>query len=235
MTHSRHQFQQVINRLSGPQRTIPVATEKKYVLGWDYRPVTTVITPRLRAAHDHVDRYWFLHAPTAQAHPTVTDIAGCTVGRVVHEDDMLRSTGPAADGGYKLVAVELLFDRVLTRGEPYEFTFSIGYAATAVPAEDLFRHIQVQPCESLDLQLQFQAQHPEQLQQARWTGDLRPIDEHRIELDPHGTYRQVINNPCPAPTAGPGPERPRASPPSSVRTPSSDRRQSQDAPTAQEH
>ena len=194
----RHkQFQRIVNRLSGPQRTIPVATAKTFVLGWNYRPVQTIIRPRLRAAHDLVDRYWFLHAPTAHAHPTVNKIAGCKVGQIVHEDEVLPNTTAASDGGYKLVAVELLFDKVLTRGEPYEFTFSIGYAGTEVPREDLFRHIQVQPCQSLHLELQFQAQRPEQLQQCRWTGDLRLIEERPLKLDPQGTYQQDIPDPVP--------------------------------------
>lgn len=198
LSQRHRQFQQIVNRLSGSQRTIPVATEKTYVLGWKYRPVQTVITPRLRAAHDLVDRYWFLHAPAADAHPTVVAVAGCTVGRVVHEDQVMRSATSSGDGGYKLVAVELLFDKVLTRGEPYQFTFSIGYAGTDTPRDDLFRHIQVQPCESLDLRLEFQEDKPDHIQRCRWTShDLQLIDKHPISPDEHGKFAWPVLNPVP--------------------------------------
>jgi hypothetical protein len=198
----RHkQFQHIVNRLSGSQRTIPVRTTKKYVLGWEYRPVQTVINHHLRAAHDVVDRYWFLHAPTAEAHPTVVEISGCTVGRVIHEAQVLRPTsGPTAgDGGYRLVAVELLFDKVLNRGEPYEFSFSIGYSGTDTRQDDLFRHIQIQPLEALDLRLECQDHKPGQLQECRWTsGDLQLVGQLPLKPDPRGRYRQLIRNPIPA-------------------------------------
>lgn len=124
-------------------------------------------------------------------------MANCTVGRVVHEDEVLRSTSGVCDGGYKLVAVELLFDRVLTCRERYAFTFSINYSGIQAPREDLFRHIQVQPCELLALTMEFKEQRPEQLNRSRWTGDLKLIDQQPLDLDAQGRYRQVIANPVP--------------------------------------
>jgi hypothetical protein len=195
----RHkQLQRIVNRLSGPQRTIPVSTTKTYVLGWNYRPDHTLITPTLRAAHDTVDRYWFLHAPAADARPTVAAGPGCTRGRVLTEDQVLSGSTATADGEFQLVAVELLFDKVLARGEPYKFTFSIGYSGTNTPQDDLFRHIQVQPCESLDLRLEFQHQQPVQVHECRWTSqDFRLTDNQPLEITPSGEYHQFIPDPVP--------------------------------------
>ena len=83
---SRHRaMQQAVNRITGWQQTIPVATIKTYRVGWNRHPVMTVITQTVRAAHDHVDRYWFVHAPSGLMHPDVGTCSGCRLGRVLPE------------------------------------------------------------------------------------------------------------------------------------------------------
>jgi transcriptional regulator with XRE-family HTH domain len=198
--HKRHrQIVEIINRISGSQLTIPVATTKTYALSHEYRPVHTIITSTIRAAHNQVDRYWFLHAPSATSHPTITKIAGCRIGRVLHEDEVLHRNTPIEDGDVKLVAVELLFDKMLDRGERYAITFSVGYNEDSAPPEDFFRHIQVQPCEQLDLRLEFQDPHyrPHQVRQSHWTTDLRLVSAREVDHAPDGTYELRMRNPLP--------------------------------------
>jgi hypothetical protein len=198
LTERHKQFQDIVNRLSGPQRTIPISTTKTYVLGWGNRPVHTVISPRLRAANDLVDRHWFLHAPTTHAHPVVTEISGCQRGRTINEDQVLRSNTSTADGGYQLQAVELLFDRVLRRGEPYEFSFTVGYAGDDTRPDDLFRHVQSQPCEALNLLLEFREDKPAELYQCRWnTQDFQLTEQRPLDVRSCASYQQVIDNPLP--------------------------------------
>jgi len=200
----RHEaMQQIINRLTGLQQIIPVSTTKEYRLGWGRRPVMTIITPTVRAAHDHVDRYWFLHAPSTLLHPSVLGGPGCTRGRVLSEPVRRNTTeAQSPDEMLQLEAVELLFDQVLTRGEHYTFSFSVGYACESsapLRAEQLFRHIQVQPCEKLDLSLTFERDWiPMEVTECQWRArDFHQTRQTPLEWEPDGRFRQVITNPLP--------------------------------------
>lgn len=198
----RHtQFRAIVNRLSGPQQTIPVSTDKTYVLGRGFRPGQTAITTTLRAAHDHVDRYWFIHAPGVDVAPNVARGDGCNIGRILSEEDVMPDTFGRDGETVRFNAVELLFDRVLLRRERYKFTFSVAYTGEASPAngaEDLFRHFQKQPCERLDLTLHFQGCEPEQVQTCVWEQrDERLIGSSTPDKDPRGLYHQLITDPAP--------------------------------------
>ena len=196
----RHKHMQgVVNRLSGPQLTIPVETRKTYTVGHLFRPVQTLITPVVRAAHDHVDRYWFLHAPGSSLHPTVTAVTGCTVGRVLTQGDEATSRDPG--GTAWLVAVELLFDKLLRRGDYYTFTFSIGYASDTVVAgtpETSFRHVQCQPCERLDLSLEFQGHSPVSVDECDWDSSREFTLTHSRPAAANGIgrYHRPIKDPA---------------------------------------
>jgi hypothetical protein len=196
----RHrQFKAIVDKRTGSQLTIPATIEKTYALGYDLQPAQTISRISLRAAHDGVDRTWFVHAPGALLHPSVLPVSGCRLGAVVHEEEVMVLGEAGKQSPYRLSAVELLFDRTLRRGEPYPFAFALAYPAEGSheTGEPLFRHIQRQPCQRLDLTLAFQETQPGLVRELRWGLDLRGTGRPVEVRDPTGTYRQRIDDPVP--------------------------------------
>lgn len=194
--HAR--LKHLVTDLAGPQQLLPVALTKDYRLGASRRPLCARITMRVRAAHDGVDRYWFLDASDARLHPTVVEATGCGMGRYVTEPE-----APApVPADQRLVAAELLFDRTLARGEHHEFSFLVQYdAELAAPrmAEPLFRHVQVQPCERLDLTVSFDRRSiPAEVLACRWRQrDLIEVWRQPKTRPGCLAYQLVITDPVP--------------------------------------
>jgi hypothetical protein len=194
--HKRLQNQ--VNMLTGSQQILPVAWSKEYVVGADRWPVRTLIKLRLRAAHDDVDRYWFFHAFERRTAPRVTSGDGCHRISERLDGESARS-GP---GTVQVAAVELLFDRVLRRGESYEFSFAVEYSdspASALLAGQEFRHVQSQPCQRVDLSLTFDPQNlPLSVERCLWRGrDLQRIKHLPMRGD-GSRFALRLESPVPA-------------------------------------
>lgn len=194
----RHRrLQDRVNTLTGSQQILPVSWSKEYVIGADRWPVRTMIRLRLRAAHDDVDRYWFLHAYQRRSAPTVRSVAGCELISELLDGESKRS-GPST---VQVAAVELLFDRVLRRGEYYDFTFAVEYGrspASALLAGQEFRHVQSQPCQQVDLGLVFDPHNPPLLvERCLWRGrDLQRTAHASMRRD-GSRFELTLRNPVP--------------------------------------
>ena len=193
--HAR--LQHVLVARGGSQQVLPVELAKHHGLGRDRRPRCTLTRMRVRAVHDGVDRFWFVRAADPRVRSTVAGASGCRVGREIVE--------PGHDlAGPRLVATELCFDRRLVRGERYDFSFLVEYGADAdrgmrrLP-EPVFRHVQEEPCERLDLSVSFdRAAIPAQVSHCRW----RPRDLAEVVRTPKTRrdcwqYRLVVDDPLP--------------------------------------
>jgi hypothetical protein len=127
----------------------------------------------VRAAHDDVDRFWFVHAFDHAVDVRVYQRRGCHLGRTLLETGPVGPAGPGPTG-VVLAAVELLFDTVLERGQVHEFSFGVLYRYNPDPArprlpERVFRHVQSQPCERVELRLRFApGTVPTRIWQHRW-------------------------------------------------------------------
>lgn len=194
--HAR--FKHLLTAMAGSQQVLPVSLTKEHRLGASRRPLCTKITMRVRAAHDGVDRYWFVDASHARLHPTVVETAGCRADRVVPEPGGAGALPP----DQRLVAVELLFDRPLARGEHHVFSFLVQYdAEIGAPrgAEPLFRHVQIHPCERLDLTVSFDRRSlPSDVLQCRWRDrDLRELRREVKTVPGCVAYQLVVADPVP--------------------------------------
>ncbi|HZB49289.1 MAG TPA: hypothetical protein VE547_09365 [Mycobacteriales bacterium] len=220
LTLRRAVLEREVARRVGPQRVIPVWITKEYQLGWAYVPVMTVVTMEVRALHDGVDRYLFLHAPGARTHPAVVGVDGCTqVG--VHRERPPAGPAPRPRPDDAVVeAVELLFGHPLRKGERYRFTFSVGYVDEQPRLLDAeFRHVQQLPCQQLHLVLTFdRAWRPATVCECRWGTDLHLRHRRVWNVRDCVAYESVLTDPVPggygwrwsgavAPPGGPGPGR----------------------------
>ena len=200
LTVRRNALLREVSRRVGPQRVIPVAHAKEYALGHRLTPVMTTVTSTVRALHDGVDRYLFVHAPDPRLHPRITALGGCRRGNEYQESPPIPVPGQVAD---RIVAVELVFDRTLRRGEKHELSYAVGYCAEdAAPmlCEPLFRHVQAEPCERLELRLTADPDWPPvDVLECRWDKprDLTREDRFRVRPDADGTYLQRQTNPVP--------------------------------------
>jgi len=191
--HAR--LRHLVTALTGPQQILPVTLTKDFRVDAAGRPEASTVAMRVLAAHDGVDRYWFIQSVDPPLQAPVTAALGCRLGRQVTEP-----TGPEP-GGERLVATELHFDHPLRAGEQHQFAFEVRYAATpgAPPAEPVFRHVQAQPCERLDLAVSFdRTARPAEVVQCRWR--QRDLEETwRREKTREGCwqYRLVVTDPVP--------------------------------------
>jgi hypothetical protein len=182
---------------SGPHQVLPVSLTKDHRLGASRRPLCTRVTLEVRAAHDGVDRYWFLDATDARLDPTVVDVTGCRAGERVAEP-----RGPVpVPPDLRLTALELLFDRPLARGERHSFSFLVQYdTEQALPRTlPLFRHIEVQPCEWIDLTVSFDRRSvPDEVRQCRWRQRDLAETWSRSKTRPGCLdYQLVVTDPAP--------------------------------------
>jgi hypothetical protein len=198
LTSRRARLEHLVDSRTGPQQVVLVSLRKDHRLGASRRPLCTRITLEVRAAHDGVDRYWFLDATDARLDPTVVDTSGCRAGEGVPEPP-----GPAlVPRDQRLVALELVLDHPLARGERHRFSFLVQYdAEVALPRMTLpqFRHVQVQPCEWIDLKVSFDRRSvPEEVRQCRWRQrDLAEVWSRSRTLPGCLDYQLVITDPAP--------------------------------------
>lgn len=166
LTFRRARLEHLVGTRAGSQQLLPVSLTMDHRLGARRRPLCTRITLEMRAAHDGVDRYWFLD--DARLNPTVVDASGCRAGEYVEES----ATPAPVPPDQRLVALELLLDRTLARGERHRFSFLIQYdAEPALPRTTVpfFRHVQALPCERIDLTVSFDRRSvPDDVRQCRW-------------------------------------------------------------------
>jgi hypothetical protein len=191
----RSRLEHLVTGRTGLQQVLPVSLTKDHRLGASRRPLCTRITLEVRAVHDGVDRYWFVHATDVRLDPTVVDTTGCQSGERVPEPP----GPPPVPAELRLTALELVFDRPLARGERHSFSFLIQYDTDhALPRTlPLFRHVAVQPCERIDLRVSFDRRSvPEEVRQCRWR--LRDMAETWIRTRPGCLcYQLVVTDPAP--------------------------------------
>jgi endogenous inhibitor of DNA gyrase (YacG/DUF329 family) len=180
--------------LAGPQQVLPVAVAEDVRFGAGHRPLLVRTTLRVRAAHDGVDRFWYVGSGDPRFHPAVGDTAGCRVGRRVPEP---RPPGPP---GGRLVAVELVLDRPLARGEVHELSFAVEHPPTRPrPGEPVFRYVLDQPAERLDLSVSFKPRsEPAEILACRWRlRDRTEASRRPVTVPGCRTYRLGIDDPAP--------------------------------------
>jgi len=107
-------LQAAVRTVTGCQRVIVVELDSHHHVGVDRRPQYSETTLTVRAMHDLVDCYWFVHAFTEDGTATVHDMENCQVVRRLAEHPQLS-------------AVELVFPRSLSRGDYHTFKFRVDY------------------------------------------------------------------------------------------------------------
>ena len=190
----RARLSHLLTTLAGPQQLLPVERSEEVSLGAGRRPVCTRITLRVRAAHDGVDRFWYVDSGDPLLRPAVAGTAGCRTGREVLE--------PAPPAGPALLAAELMLDRRLARGERHEFSFLVRYDPGSTwtrPAEPVFVRTVARPYERLDLTLSFdQPAVPAEVLACRWRHrDGVEVARRRVTVPGCATYQMVVSDPAP--------------------------------------
>lgn len=194
----RARLHHLLAALSGSQQVLPVELSKEHRLGRGRLPLYTRVAMRVRAVHDGVDRFWFVHAPDPRLRPTLVEGRGCRVEREVAEPRVSQLPSMAAP----LMAAELVFDRALGRGERYDFSFLVQSDAEwdpPRPPDPVFRHLQSRPCEKLDLAVTFDRKtRPVSVLECRWRPrDLAEVVRRRPP-EQCWQYRLIIDDPRPA-------------------------------------
>lgn len=185
----RELVRHVASVLAGAGQVVPVLVAKERRLGTDRQVVRTAVRMRVRALTDGVDRLWYVHSPDQPRPPRPVSGPGCRLGREVRV--------PTEE----LVAIEVVLSRTLARGERHELAFELHQddPSPVRAAAPVFRHLQPQPCERLELAVAFPPEvAPAEMLRVRW----RPRDlseEWRARTPPCGVreYRQVVEDPAP--------------------------------------
>ena len=181
----------LLTTMSGPQQVLPVALAEEVRLGAGHRPVAARITLDVRAAHDGVDRFWFVDGGDPRSAPAVTPAVGCRRGREVCEPGPVR--------GARLHAAELVLDRRLARGERYALSFLVRYDAVPGPPQPVLRRLVQRPYERLDLSVRFEAPSaPGTVLACRWRPrDGTELARRDVTVAGCLDYRLVVTDPVP--------------------------------------
>ncbi|HST67352.1 MAG TPA: hypothetical protein VLM05_19415 [Mycobacteriales bacterium] len=180
--------------LAGPQQVLPMTVSQEVRLGPGHRPLLLRASLRIRAAHDGVDRFWFVDCADPRTRSLIGATSGCRVGRRVPE---LRH--PSAPGA-RLTAVELVLDDPLARGEVHELSFAVRYEpGSRRPGLPLFRHLLDRPAERLDLSVRFDPRSEPAEMLACWWRRRDGVEMCRRPVTEPGrrTYRLSIDDPVP--------------------------------------
>jgi hypothetical protein len=185
----RARLDHLLTTLSGVQQVVPVALAEEVRLGPDGRPVGARLTLRVRAAHDGVDRFWYVDGGDPGLRPVVVAATGGRTGRRVPE------LGPVP--GPRLAAAEILLDRRLSRGESHELTLAVRYHPA--PGAPLVRWTVNRPYESLDLSVRFDpASAPATVLACRWRHrDGVEVARREVSVPGCSTYQLVVSDPAP--------------------------------------
>jgi hypothetical protein len=189
----RARLEHLLTTLEGPQQVLPVSVAKDVRLDAGGRVGSARVALVVRAAHDGVDRVWYVDGGDPRQRPVVGDTAGCRAVRRVPE--------PGARGA-GLVAVELVLDRPLARGERHALSFQVRYEPGGVPSprppEPVFRHVLEQPVERLELRAGF-GSRPAEVLACRWRSrDGAELAREAVTVPDGRTYELVVAD------AGPG-------------------------------
>ncbi|HEX6756530.1 MAG TPA: hypothetical protein VF109_11385 [Mycobacteriales bacterium] len=181
--------------LAGDHQVVPVTIAKDRRLGTDRQSLHTAVHLRIRALAEGVDRFWYVHSPDPRLRPRPRSGPGCRVGREVR-------VPPEEPSGAPLLAVEFVLSRTLRRGEHHDLAFEVDYESAGRPGQvpaSVFRHVQPQPCERLDLSVSFpRGETPAEMLQVRWRQrDLTEVWRARTTLSGCRQYRQVVDDPTP--------------------------------------
>ena len=159
-----------LNQRGGTFGYITTAVSEVIRVGADHRELLRTVCQTVRAIEEGtVDCYWaFYSADMVGASTDVKGISGCRPGRYV----------PVGD----IVAMELLFDRLLPRGASHTFQFGVVPRSYS-PGEPCVRRSTGQPTlEQLDMIVQFDAP-PAEAWTAEWPArGERPTKRERTAL-----------------------------------------------------
>lgn len=174
-----------ISRLGGVDAYLTTAIVERLHIGPEQIPIHCTIKQRVRAIYDDVDCYWFLHSADQDTASTlVAATKGCRIGRQIS----WRSG---------LAAHELLFDRILGRGQAHVFEFTLTYEYISQPLPLFRRSIRQPPLEHLEMGVVF-TDHPAQVWQCRWPRlPEAPVDVRRLEPRPDNSALLILRNPRP--------------------------------------
>jgi hypothetical protein len=192
-------LQRRVAALSGRQVLLPVRVRYEHEIGLDRRPMRSTVSQVGRAAHDDVDRCWFLHAFSRRLHADVHPATGCRLGRIMLD----RPSGP---DDLVLAAVELLFDDLLVRGQWYELSFTVlfGHGHEERMPEPALRQVQAEPSERVELRLTFPpGAGPARVWEHRWTPVPAFVETREpvaVPLDQHAAT--IVLTDCPPAAAG---------------------------------
>lgn len=186
-----------VDQLSGTQNTIPVSIAHRFLVGGRRRPVRTEVTRTVRAAQDAVDCHWLFFSHGPHDHASVIAGPGCRIGRHVTTDQM---AGPWTTDS-RVAAVELLFDRILRRGEGYTFRYMISHLDNSPPSYSVeqVRHIHTEPVETIRSTLQFEANVKDlSIAECHWR-ERGLVEELRREVRPDSRFELALSlrNPIP--------------------------------------
>lgn len=142
-------------QLGGVSNCILIAVEDEMqVVG--RKPQHRRIRQVVRAVAANADCYWTIYAPDA-AGPDVgfAPVHGCRIGRKIRQGD--------------LIAVELLYDRILQPGETHTFTFQLDEQQLTQPVRDCRRWAGPPALESLRMSVVFDSTPlPRQILACQW-------------------------------------------------------------------
>jgi hypothetical protein len=180
------ELQDWIRSVTGPQRVLvqKVGTETTIDVHRRLRSTTSTLT--VRAMHDLVDCYFFMHAFTAGAMPEVVAEKGCEVS-------------PRKPSNHpQLKAVELIFPEPLDRGDKHSFSFTVHYPETD-DEPTFYARAFPSPLAEVALGISF-AVAPQQLNECRWalgsTGSGKEIESRTL---PPGSREAAITLSPPRP------------------------------------
>lgn len=157
------------DRLGRVDGYVTTAVTEQVRIGGDRKPHLSVVRQTVLAVGDDTDCYWlFYSADDGGARTYVRPLKGCRPGRHLQRGD--------------LVADELLFDKVLKRGESHTFTFRLDFHHRSQPSP-LYRRSTGQPTvEKLDMTVMFDVQ-PRHVWKCVWhaRGEA-PVDPDPVVL-----------------------------------------------------
>lgn len=185
----RARLDHLLTTLSGVQQVVPVALAEEVQLGPGRQPVAARVTLRVRAAHDGVDRFWYVDGGDPGLRPAVVAATGGRTGRQVLE------LGPVP--GPRLAAAELLLDRRLARGESHQFSVTVRYHPA--PGAPVLRWMVDRPYERLDLSMSFDPRSvPAAVLSCRWRHrDGAEVTRREVTVPGCATYRLAVPDPAP--------------------------------------
>jgi hypothetical protein len=173
-----------VGTLGGVSSCITIAVEERVHVAADRRPQQRVVRQTVRAVAENADCYWAIYSADATGPivPPVKPLRGCRVGRLVPRGDLL--------------AVELLFDRILKPGESHTFDFCIEEKDLTQPVRECRRWAGPPALERLDMTVRFETP-PRQVLAGQWRTRRDEIHGARPVPVVDGIARLRLSHPVP--------------------------------------